>query len=80
MGDTATILLTLVGIAVIVVGVLLLVQLRSGPAAVAAPAERVIVREVRGPRRLGRYPYWGRYPDRGTGPFYSHLPFRPLMY
>jgi hypothetical protein len=73
MGDTTTILLTLVGIGVIVVGVLLLVQLRSGPEVAATrPAETVVVREVRGPRFGRRYPY--------GGPFYSHLPYRPLMY
>ena len=63
MGDTATVLLTLVGIGVIVVGVLLLVQMQ------ARPAETVVVREARAPR-------WRR----GVGPYYSHLPYRPLMY
>ena len=73
MGDTATVLLTLVGIGVIIVGVLLLFQLRAGPVQSATrPAETVVVREV-GPR-WHRYPYWG------TGPFYSRVPYRPVLY
>ena len=66
MGDTATILLTLVGIGVIVVGVLLLFQLQAAPSS-TRPAETVVVREVR--------PHW-----RPFGPYYSHLPYRPLLY
>ena len=68
MSDTATVLLTLVGIGVIVVGVLLLVQLQQGAQSATRPAETVVVREV-GPR-------WRH----GFGPYYSHLPFRPVLY
>lgn len=62
MSDTATVLLILVGLGIIVVGVLLLVQ-QSLP----QQSETVVIREVR--------PHW-----RPFGPYYSHLPYRPLLY
>ncbi len=74
MAEALTVILTLVGIGILVVGILLLLQLRSAPVATAAPAT-VVVRES--PR------YWGRgWRHRGypMGPYYSHLPVRPLLY
>ena len=61
-----TVILTLVGIGIIVVLGMLLIEMRSKP---AAPAEREVIVERRGP--------WG-WP--GYGPYYSHLPLRPLVY
>lgn len=66
MSEAATVLLILVGLGIIVVGVLLLLQ-RSQP----HPSEKVVVREV---RPHWRRPYWG------TGPYYAHLPYRPVLY
>lgn len=63
--EAQTVIATLVGIGIIVVGVLVLIEMQKEPA--AAPATTVIVRE---PRR-----WW-----RGYGPYYSHLPVRPLLY
>lgn len=58
-----TVILTLVGIGIIVVLGMLLIEMRSRPA--AAPEREVIVE-----RRV-----WPGY-----GPYYSHLPLRPLVY
>jgi hypothetical protein len=63
--DALTVIATLVGIGIIVVGVLVLIEL-DRPAAAAAPTT-VIVREP-------------RYRRGGWGPYYSHLPVRPLLY
>lgn len=75
MAEALTVILTLVGIGILVVGIMLLLQLRSGvPAATVTPAT-VVVRES--PM------YWGRgWRRRGypLGPYYSHLPVRPLLY
>jgi hypothetical protein len=62
--DAGTTLLAVIGIGIIVVGVLILME-RSKP--VEKPVKEVIVRE--------RRPW---YP--GLGPYYSHLPVRPLVY
>jgi hypothetical protein len=59
-----TVILTLVGIGIIVVLGMLLIEMRSKP---AAPAEREVIVE--------RRPWWPGY-----GPYYSHLPLRPLVY
>jgi hypothetical protein len=64
--EALTVIATLVGIGIIVVGVLVLMEMQKEPA--ATPATTVIVRE---PRR-----WW----HRGWGPYYSHLPVRPLVY
>ena len=64
--DTGTVILTLVGIGIIVVLGMLLIQMRT-PA--VQPAREVIVER--------RVPTWG-WP--GYGPYYSHLPLRPLVY
>lgn len=61
-----TVILTLVGIGIIVVLGMLLIEMRSTP---AEPAREVIVER--------RVPTWGW---RGYGPYYSHLPLRPLVY
>jgi hypothetical protein len=66
--EASTVVLAVIGIAIVVVGVLLLMEVQKKP---AEPTERVIVREdVRRwwPRRWG----WG--------PYYSHLPVRPVLY
>jgi hypothetical protein len=60
--EALTVIATLVGIGIIVVGALVLMELQKEPA--TTPATTVIVREP-------RYRY---------GPYYSHLPVRPLMY
>jgi hypothetical protein len=62
--DALTVIATLVGIGIIVVGVLVLIEIQKEP--VPTPATTVIVREP-------------RY-HRGFGPYYSHLPVRPLLY
>lgn len=59
-----TLILTLVGIGIIVVLGMLLIEMRS--AAMAQPQREVIVER--------------RVPWRGYGPYYSHLPLRPLVY
>jgi hypothetical protein len=63
MSDALTVIATLVGIGIIVVGILVLMELDQKPAATT-----VIVRE----------PRYRRWP--GYGPYYSHLPVRPLLY
>jgi hypothetical protein len=63
--EALTVIATLVGIGIIVVGTLVLMELQKEPA--TTPATTVIVREPR--------PWWHRY-----GPYYSHLPVRPLLY
>ena len=85
MSDALNAIAILVGIGIIVVGILLLLQLQK-----PAPKEEVIVRDPRYPG--GRYGGWwpgrwggrGRYPGGrwwpGYGPYYSHLPVRPLVY
>jgi hypothetical protein len=74
MAEALTVILTLVGIGILVVGIMLLLQLRSGvPAAAAAPAT-VVVQES---PRYWRHGWPRRYP---LGPYYSHLPVRPLLY
>jgi hypothetical protein len=65
MSEALTVIATLVGIGIIVVGILVLMEL-DRPAA-PQPSTTVIVREPR-----------HRY--RGWGPYYSHLPVRPLLY
>jgi hypothetical protein len=62
MSDALTVIATLVGIGIIVVGILVLMELDQKPAATT-----VIVREP-------------RYRYRSGGPYYSHLPVRPLLY
>jgi hypothetical protein len=62
MSEALTVIATLVGIGIIVVGVLILMEL-DRPAA----ASTIIVREP-------------RYRYRSGGPYYSHLPVRPLLY
>lgn len=62
-----TVILTLVGIGIIVVLGMLLIQMRTVPA--VQPEREVIVER--------RVPTWG-WP--GYGPYYSHLPLRPLVY
>lgn len=75
MSDIVNTIAILVGIGIIVVGVLLLQQL-SQPAP-ATVKEEVIVREPRWwPGRWGGRGRW--WP--GYGPYYSHLPVRPLVY
>jgi hypothetical protein len=64
-GEALTVIATLVGIGIIVVGVLVLIEIQKEPAT-PTPATTVIVRE----------PRWRR----GYGPYYSHLPVRPLLY
>ena len=59
-----TVILTLVGIGIIVVLGMLLIELRGQP-------HKVEEREVIVERRV---PAWG------YGPYYSHLPLRPLVY
>jgi hypothetical protein len=62
MSEALTVIATLVGIGIIVVGILVLMELDQKPAATT-----VIVREP-------------RWRHRGLGPYYSHLPVRPLLY
>lgn len=62
--EALTVIATLVGIGIIVVGVLILMELDRPQAPVPST---VIVRE----------PRWRRG---GWGPYYSHLPVRPLLY
>jgi hypothetical protein len=71
MSTTETVILTLVGVGIIAVGVMILMQLQQG-----APKEtEVIVKQVRDPWfHYGRRGWWGR------GPYYSHLPVRPILY
>ena len=77
MAEALTVILTLVGIGILVVGIMLLLQLRSDvPAstgAAVAPAT-VVVQES---PRYWRHGWPRRYP---LGPYYSHLPVRPLLY
>jgi hypothetical protein len=63
MSDALTVIATLVGIGIIVIGILVLMELDRP---VASP-KTVIVRE----------PRWRSH---GWGPYYSHLPVRPLLY
>jgi hypothetical protein len=63
MGEALTVIATLVGIGIIVVGILVLIELQKEP----ATPSTVIVREP-------------RYRYRSGGPYYSHLPVRPLLY
>ena len=63
--DAGTTLLAVIGIGIIVVGVLILME-KSRPAPAEKSVKEVIVRERP----------W--YP--GLGPYYSHLPVRPLVY
>ena len=65
MSEALTVIATLVGIGIIVVGILVLIEL-DRPVAPQPAATTVI---VRGPR-------WRR----GWGPYDSHLPVRPLLY
>ena len=60
MSDALTVIATLVGIGIIVIGILVLMELDRKPTT-------VIVREP-------------RYRSHGWGPYYSHLPVRPLLY
>ena len=66
MSAALTVIATLVGIGIIVVGILILMEL-DRPAAPQPAATTVIVRE----------PRWRSH---GWGPYYSHLPVRPLLY
>lgn len=70
MGDLSagTVMLTLVGIGIIVVGVLIL--LNQTQSAAAPTPGKVVIREN---------PWWPGYPGR-LGPYYSHLPVRHLVY
>jgi hypothetical protein len=73
MGDLSvgTVMLTLVGIGIIVVGVLLLLnQTPVQRPETERQTERVVIREN---------PWWPGYPGR-IGPYYSHLPVRHLVY
>lgn len=64
--DAGTTLLAVIGIGIIVVGVLILME-RSRPAPAEKSVKEVIVREP-------VYRPWA------LGPYYSHLPVRPLVY
>jgi hypothetical protein len=65
--SAAEVVLAVIGTAALVMAIVLLT---SHKAAAAAPQERVIVREKR--PDMWRWGY-------GMGPYYSHLPVRPLM-
>jgi hypothetical protein len=69
MSAAETVILTLVGAGIIAVGVMILMQLRSG-AAVARPAPQEVVVQ-----RIDPWFYYGR-----RGPYYAHLPVRPIVY
>jgi hypothetical protein len=70
--DTGTVILTLIGVGIIVVGILNLMRMPPQQSSV------VVVDETR------RYPgrYSGLYPGWRPrwGPYYSHLPARHLVY
>lgn len=68
MSTVETVILTLVGVGIIAVGLMILMQLRQEP--VVRPKEpSVVVRSEIDP--------WFYY---GRGPYYSHLPVRPIVY
>jgi hypothetical protein len=68
-----TIILTLVGIGIIVVGIALILQLRSMP----PPAKKDVAVEV-DPIGWGWSGGW--LPAWGWQPYYSRMPLRPLLY
>ena len=74
MSDALNAIAILVGIGIIVVGVLLLLQLQKPSPAIVK--EEVIVRDP----RYGRWWPGGRRWWPGYGPYYSHLPVRPLVF
>lgn len=63
--NASTVILTLVGIGIIAALVAVLIELRYRPAAPATAPTQVIVE---------------RRPWYGPGPYYAHLPYRPLVY
>lgn len=72
MSTAETVILTLVGVSILVVGVMILMQLRQRP---AQQKPEVIVRSEIDPWfYYGRRGWWGR------GPYYAHLPVRPIVY
>ena len=75
-----TIILTLVGVGIIVVGIALILQLRSMPAKkdVADRRREVDVAVEVDPVGWGWSGGW--FPAWGWQPYYSRMPLRPLLY
>ena len=74
MNSVETVILTLLGVGILAVGIMILMQLQKG-AAVAPRETEVIVRREQDPWfHYGRRGWWGR------GPYYAHLPVRPILY
>ena len=67
--NTGTVILTLVGIGIIAALAAVLIELRYRPSTATATAAVAAPTQVIVERR----PY-------GLGPYYAHLPYRPLVY
>lgn len=68
MNSVETVILTLVGVGILAVGIMILMQLRQRQ-------PEVIVRREQDPWfYYGRRGWWNR------GPYYAHLPVRPILY
>lgn len=68
-----TVILTIVGVSILAVGVMILMQLRS-----QQRQPEVIVKNVES--RVDPWFYYGRRGWWNRGPYYAHLPVRPILY
>jgi hypothetical protein len=79
--DAGTIILTLVGIGIIIVGVLLILQLRQAGIKSGEDAKQeVVVRREVDVNPVGWGWAGGWLPSWGYQPYYSRMPMRPLLY